>query len=115
MESLGSIGPREPRLDEFASARIGANLEDLSRVSQAQPYRSNGPVLRTETVQLFESIADSGAVGRFQRGAKKKAIAALSASGYVNEKGQLTPREKRSPRLGATSNSVYPSRPSGKR
>jgi hypothetical protein len=90
VDSLNSIAPREPRLDEFASARIGAKLEDLSRVSQAQPYHSNGPVLDTRTVQLFESIADSGAVGRFQRGGKKYEIAELSASGYTNEKGQLT-------------------------
>lgn len=90
METLDSIAPREPRLDAFASARSGSQLEDLSRVASAQPYRSKGPVLGTSTVQLFESIADSGAVGRFQRGGKKYEIAELSASGYADEKGQLT-------------------------
>jgi hypothetical protein len=90
VESLNSVAPREPRHDEFASARAGYDLEDLSRISPAQPYRSNGPVLRTSTVRFFESIADTGKAGRFETGRSRDEIAELAAAGYATANGRLT-------------------------
>lgn len=87
---IGSVAPKEPRLDELASAAAGEAREDLAAIQTAQPYRCQGPVLTSAALHLLMALADGGRVGRFASAADKAALAELVQAGLAENNGRLT-------------------------
>lgn len=85
---LASIAPREPRLDDAASAWAGTAVEDLGAVAGEQPCRNTGRIMSIPSLELLDTLMHRDRLGRFQR--KNPAAVQLQAAGLLTGEGTLT-------------------------
>ena len=90
---IGRIAPQEPRLDDDACRWAGAELEDLSSIAAAQPYREAGKLLPIPALELLDTLLGRDRLGRFQR--KDPSAATLQAAGLLTDGAGLTPEGER--------------------
>lgn len=103
---MTGIPDREPRMDPYATERVGNPREDLSGLAVRQPYRSAGPWLSPDALELLDMLgsravvgvsADGsklltkrGGLGMFEKGGNAAALQELKQSDLANDDGKLT-------------------------
>ncbi|MFD1845287.1 hypothetical protein [Arthrobacter flavus] len=81
---------KEPRMDGFLAHHTGERLEELSGIAGRQPYASAGPKISPETLELLETAAQAGKLGRLVAGSRSADLAPLVRAGLLTDKGALT-------------------------
>ncbi|WP_026818825.1 hypothetical protein [Arthrobacter castelli] len=103
---MTGIPDREPRMDTYATERVGKPREDLSGLAVRQPYRSAGPWLSPDALELLgmlgpravvgvspdgsELVTKRGGLGMFEKGGNAAALEELKRSELANDDGKLT-------------------------
>ena len=81
---------KEPRSEVFASSHTGEQLEQLSGIVGKQPYVSDGPWISATGLELLQTAAEAGKLGRFGIAGKSAELAPLVDAGLLSSKGALT-------------------------
>ncbi|GLB67096.1 hypothetical protein [Arthrobacter mangrovi] len=87
---MAAFPHKEPRTEAFASVHTGEQLEQLSGIAARQPYVSQGPWLTAGSLQLLQTAAESGRLGRFGIAGKAAELDQLVSAGLLTDKGKLT-------------------------